>query len=46
MNNIKMFFSPTLSLYHDNLETDASASASKEKQEEIMLMQSFPTDYH
>ena len=28
-----VFFSPTLSLYHDNLETDASASASRKKQE-------------
>ena len=28
-----VFFSPTLSLYHDNLETDSSASASRKKQE-------------
>ena len=28
-----VFFSPSLSLYHDNLETDSSASASRKKQE-------------
>ena len=28
-----VYFSPTLSLYHDNLETDATASASRKKQE-------------
>ena len=28
-----VFFSPTISLYHDNLETDASASASRKRQE-------------
>ncbi len=28
-----VFFSPTISLYHDNLETDSSASASRKKQE-------------
>ena len=28
-----VFFSPSLSIYHDNLETDSSASASRKKQE-------------